>query len=351
MVAKGASNLFANNASVNIVDSRGVLLTQGKMTLPGRSGCVYDLSTPCSDWCMKPAWTSTTGGSGLQCCGATGHTLAPDHSHLAADEMAYQILVAVLYTGEESLLRTQIKAWGNYSRDVIGRLRFLIAVETSGDVLTRDDSDKWWLKPSKLSSLAWEVVRDELAAMPEPQRPDVRLVALREHLDWNIGGKRNLLMKVASDWKPAGWVLLMDIDILISEKVMGQCFRIIGDEQNRGKIHKFNRVYENRPAKSSFHPGTWLLPSTLYWKAGACDEDFVGNYGWTDPHFDERAKRVGINVHWHPDMVLVNLEHTKEKRVRDARHNAKLLLKKKQGAVEWSNRYLRFGWGLVSCPS
>merc|ERR1719510_1841832 len=124
----------------------------------------------------------------------------------------------------------------------------------------------------------------------------------------------------------------MDIDVSISETAMAQCLRIIGDKQNLGKMHKFNRVWENKRATSkSYHPGTWLLPSTLYWKVGGCDEDFVGNYGWTDPHFDERAKRVGVSIHYHPDITVVNLEHSGPKTVRDLSHNAKLLASKTKG--------------------
>ncbi|OEU13737.1 hypothetical protein FRACYDRAFT_269921 [Fragilariopsis cylindrus CCMP1102] len=46
-----------------------------------------------------------------------------------------------------------------------------------------------------------------------------------------------------------------------------------------------------------------------YWTAGGCDEDFVGNYGYTDPHFFYRVEKHHslkvINTHERMDLLSI----------------------------------------------
>ena len=56
---------------------------------------------------------------------------------------------------------------------------------------------------------------------------------------------------------------------------------------------KFNRTVpddDNHIKNNKLHPAVCLIRKEDYWKIGGCDEDFVGNYGQTDPHFWYRAK-------------------------------------------------------------
>ena len=40
-----------------------------------------------------------------------------------------------------------------------------------------------------------------------------------------------------------------------------------------------------------------LIRKEAYWLSGGCDEDFVGSYGYTDPHFFQRLKHIeGIKL-------------------------------------------------------
>ena len=90
--------------------------------------------------------------------------------------------------------------------------------------------------------------------------------------------------------------MLTDMDMKISESFFKSCLDIILDSSSKRKLHKFQRRKPSGEMKP--HPGTWLMKTGLYWQSGGCDEDFVGSYGQTDPHFDYRAKKTN-----HDDVV------------------------------------------------
>ena len=114
------------------------------------------------------------------------------------------------------------------------------------------------------------------------------------------------------------------------------------------------------------HPAVMLVRKVDYWLAGGCDEDFVGHYGQTDPHFRYRVdKHPALNlVETHklmkkdhvppllelednigcPEGITTCLTSFKgEKPSRDTKPNYDLL-QKKIAAGNWSNEFLRFTW-------
>ena len=325
------------------------------MVLPGRvfvsDRCSYEpsVSRRCRLWCLQPQWTKTTpGGKRLKCCSGDGHI---DHI-VERDPAPYKMVVAYLYTGEEQMLRTHLRTWANFSNDVLRQLRFLFAIETQDHIYTRNDRAEWIKKPPNTTTSFKTPISPADVLFQEfgnsSRKPDVQVVAVQEHLDWNIGGKRNLLMHVADSWHVDSWVLLTDMDMKISESFFKSCLDIILDSSSERKLHKFQRQKPTGGMKP--HPGTWLMKTGLYWQSGGCDEDFVGSYGQTDPHFDYRAKKTNHDdvVELHDNMVLIEMDQKKTGNRRIQR-NAELFTLKKQDKIRWSNDYLRFAWGLVDC--
>ena len=118
-----------------------------------------------------------------------------------------------------------------------------------------------------------------------------------------------------------------------------------------------------------------------YWRAGGCDEDFVGNYGHTDVHFWHRVGLLPqgtLVTQTHKDLVLKEMATPKDpcegvandaqrgrckaaaraharsaahaSRSRDTAANEELFRWKARSrqagsyGEQWSNEYLRFAW-------
>ena len=307
------------------------------------------MSRRCSSWCLQPQWTEKTpGGERLTCCSGDGHVVEQDPA-------PYKMVVAYLHTGEEQMLRTHLRMWANFSNDVLRQLRFLLAIETQDKIYTRNDQGIWVQKPQnttisdKTPTSPTDVMFEEFGNLS--RKPDVHMVAIQEHLNFNIGGKRNLLMHVADSWHVDSWVLLADIDMKITESFVKSCLDTISNSSSKRKLHKFVGAWT--PGGSILRPknsGTWLMKTGLYWQSGGCDEDFVGSYGETDPHFDWRAKQThGRHViEMHGNMVLIYTKHSLAGN-RSTNRNKALFASKMQNIIPWSNHYLRFAWGLVDC--
>ena len=325
----------------------------GSVKLSGQVSCTYkpSVSRRCSSWCLQPQWTrKKPGGERLTCCSGDGHVVEQDPA-------PYKMVVAYLYTGEEQMLRTHLRTWANFSNDVLRQLRFLLAIETQDKIYTRNDQAIWIQKPQNTT------ISDETPTSPADvlfeefgnlsRKPDVHMVAIQEHLDWNIGGKRNLLMHVADSWHADSWVLLTDIDMKISESFVKSCLDIISNSSSKRKLHKFmkDRTRDGEILRELEHPGTWLMKTGLYWQSGGCDADFVGSYGQTDPHFDWRAQQThGADViELHKDTMLIQMKSSGAGNHRDRTRNRALFREKKHNIIPWLNHYLRFAWGLVDC--
>ena len=102
------------------------------------------------------------------------------------------------------------------------------------------------------------------------------MVAIQEHLDWNIGGKRNLLMQVADCTWTAGFCL--QTWIWRSANRFSNLVWILFWTAARGSCTSFSGDWRNGTTP-------WDLVDDAAWQSG-CDEDFLGSYGQTDPHFD-----------------------------------------------------------------
>ena len=202
----------------------------------------------------------------------------------------------------------------------------------------------------------------------------LKVVAIAEDLAWNIGGARNLAFHLASTTR----VLLLDADTVFSSEMI-EATMALPHHASRGNhsipvMHKFNR---RRPSgELAPHPAAMLIGVAQYWQAGACDEDFVGNYGYTDVHFTHRAHHMReagrLVVQKNTHIVLKELAHMApcdpavlprngtlqhscraaagmlgSELSRDAEPNQRLF-EHKQRTGCWSNSYLRFSWAVAA---
>lgn len=157
-------------------------------------------------------------------------------------------------------------------------------------------------------------------------------------LDWNIGGGRNLAMHAARSC----WVTLMDVDYAMNASLAAKVASI--DKTNAANIYKFRR---DNPRKR-VHPAIALMHKRTYWHAGGCDEDFVGHYGMTDPHFWHRVsqnrKNIAILTPEWPIMQYITASRVGAQLIKEPNRNRVLFTKKRQGKLAWSNSYLRFNF-------
>jgi len=191
----------------------------------------------------------------------------------------------------------------------------------------------------------------------------IRIARITKDKAWNIGGARNLAFYLTQTRR----VLLNDLDILIPTNTMQQVMTwpTVNATYN-GIAHRFHRLQKD--GTISKHPAVSLLDAGSYWNSGGCDEDLVGNYGFTDVHFWYRwkkdASRVMLDhdeealVHEFDDTkglcdegllgremsqvctgALVNM--TKPKKT--SKQNRRKVQEKMETGC-WSNRYLRFPW-------
>jgi len=302
----------------------------------GKGNCSFQPESHCQEWCLKPSWTWTQqvpSATHLSCCNPEDKSDAQTVISSESTKQPTDLIVAMLYTDETNMLRQQLRNWIRFSPKLLQQIRFFIAVDTQGQLG---------------DTAPWDIIQQELETLgSQGTWPEIRLIGIHERLNWNVGGKRNLLMHAASLQPAPTWVMLTDVDMSFDESLLSQVLIISGTAGNAESLHKFNRQRPNGEMK--VHPGTWLMTSELYWRAGGCDEDFVGSYGWTDPHFDWRARQCGIPTQVHEELVLRELGvFTSDGRDRDAQRNGALYAMKRMDD-SWSNHFLRFRFGQISC--
>ena len=141
---------------------------------------------------------------------------------------------------------------------------------------------------------------------------------------WNQGGARNLGMS-----KMNGWVIMLDMDYLVTEENLKQLRKI---KKKRGNIYYLGRKGEEP---------SWTIYLIHSKDFPYYDEDFCGRYGWEDAEFNWRAKQTLTPVKCFDIELDYNHGH-ETKGDRDSEFNKKLL--------EWKLNFpgdgktLRFKW-------
>jgi len=223
------------------------------------------------------------------------------------------VTLALLYYRDATFLNRQFSAWQLWPRDILRAYTFLIV----------DDGSP---------------TAERATLVHNMHGMDVMYYRIVKDIAWNIGGARNLVFTVAK----TEFVLMMDCDLLVPSTMALSVMNIVSLELEKGvtDVHriyyKFNRIL-NTSRIERIHPAAMLLSKKAYWKCGGCDEDFVGHYGSTDPHFKWRASRTPgvlmVDVRKYTTEYLVQMEdaYGVASGSRSTAHNKKLLREKMDG--------------------
>ena len=219
------------------------------------------------------------------------------------------------YNQNKNILMKHIQYWHSFPQDVKDLMTFFII----------DDGSK-----INISDL---ITNDDIAGL------DVRIFRVKVDLLCNIGGVRNL---GATECKTP-WYMIIDMDTLINTKMATELIKIAQESTGKNHTFKFNRIVVDNPSHVKHmqpHPAVCLIRLHDYWVIGGCDEDFVGNYGYTDPHFWHRSAGK-IKLMTKMDVFLEYDDEGESPINRDTRVNAELFESKKQ-KQNWSTNFLRF---------
>ena len=260
----------------------------------------------------------------------------PRFSGMSPKNWALKVLsIAVLYYEDPERLAEVVNSWLVLSDDLRRQILFLVI----------DDG----------SSLpASDVVR---ALNGHTCTADILVFRVLDDIPWNIGGSRNLAMFVS----PTRYVFLTDLDITVPSEVMASLPYLIGEAERRHDetgnetvFTHFRRVVQGDtlPKREKPHPAVMLLTTSAYWRIGGCDEDFVGNYGFTDPHFMYRASRTPFISQvkcFQNFKELAPLQQAYSSETPDHAQSKnsstnKLLFEHKKRFSGWSTTFLRFPW-------
>ena len=221
------------------------------------------------------------------------------------------------YNQKEEVVVRHLNYWNEFSKKIKLQFNFYIV----------DDCSK--------------ISIDKLININDYPELDITLYKVIDDLYCNIAGVRNLSAKECS----TEWLLILDMDTYISNIMAQQLLLIIKKSLNK-IAYKFNRkvLYDLKHIKNNqIHPAICLIRTCDYWSIGGCEEDLVGNYGYTDPCFWYRAKKKGIIVKNCNDIKLHYFEDGESDINRDTTINFNLYNTKTE-TQNWSTDYIRFKW-------
>lgn len=250
----------------------------------------------------------------------------------------------LIYYNDVTFLAQQINQWVNYTQEVRQKIEFLFVDD--GSHVGHRASDFLNAQPNL------QTIRRAIS---------LSIVQIHQDLAWNIGGARNLGFGVA----PTDWVYLSDCDIMISQQTMEFIIKLQESASPSHMFRNFQRLRTNGKDLAA-HPALMLLQRAAYWNSGGCDEDFIGNYGYTDVQFFHRAERTGkFDIQFAEKRMreegippvrevdddkmtcpkwLTCIEPFKgTKLLKDPKPN-QALYRKKSRTRNWSNSFLRFSW-------
>mmetsp|Transcript_18573 Transcript_18573/g.54378 ORF Transcript_18573/g.54378 Transcript_18573/m.54378 type:complete len:370 (+) Transcript_18573:1292-2401(+) len=188
---------------------------------------------------------------------------------------------------------------------------------------------------------------------------------ITQDIKWNIGGARNLLVATAR----TPYVYICDMDVMVTpafihaivtHAVAESAARM--NDQRRGKQHTekvymlFSRQGPYLPSRS-VHPALMMISTKAYWRSGGCDEQFVGHYGFTDPHVKYRIAHTPFirsiradNIHAIPPVIYLSKDldprYAEVARAgKSSSRNFALFDALKRGRrKQWAQEYLHFDW-------
>jgi hypothetical protein len=262
------------------------------------------------------------------------------------DSTSKKVTFFLIYYNDHHHLAQQVDSWTKFSKESTTQIQYIII----------DDG----------STVGHRAV-DFLDANKNKTKPlDILVYEIDQDLPWNIGGARNLGFWVAN----TPWIFMTDGDIKVDPKTMDFITSLAQEATKKNDTSSvygfFQRIgkYEEMRKKSP-HPAVMLIHKDSYWKAGGCDEDFVGHYGFTDPHFFYRVRNTKslkkVMIHHMMDSKsippLVQMRddvacpidtnclsaYVGAKPSKSSTQNA-ILFNSRKSKGNWSTEYLRFTW-------
>jgi len=253
---------------------------------------------------------------------------------------AKKLTIAMIYYEDADYLRAHIESWLTLPANIVDQLSFLIV----------DDGSQFDPAQRVMKNFALIALTDMIS---------LTLLRVQDDIPWNIGGARNLVASQIT----TRYFFLIDADILIPVQLFYSLLNMTHEAENHRIQSGIETVYTHFPRRMPSggkyihkpHPAIVLISAVAYWMAGGCDEDFVGHYGSTDPHFRWRLARtqgirvLNVNATLSGIPFLHQVERENSFRLeRNKTRNARLFVQKRSGAVPWSCTYIRFNWSLIS---
>jgi hypothetical protein len=119
---------------------------------------------------------------------------------------------------------------------------------------------------------------------------DLRLLRVRDDIDWNMPGCRNLAAVQAN----SDWLLFFDIDNVLSPEDLTKVLLALA-RLDRTVRYVFRRTLDGQEVEP--HLNSFLVSRWGFLRAGGYDEDFCGHYGYEDVLFRNMwRKYVGSEV-------------------------------------------------------
>lgn len=175
------------------------------------------------------------------------------------------------------------------------------------------------------------------ANVPRPYGlPDVQIYRVTRDLPWWQNGARN----IGAHEAPEGWLLLTDMDHVLTSDAAAQLFKAIDKGRlDEGTAYMMDRVEADtglptlgKDGNPKPHPNSFVMTRELFWRVGGYDERTAGNYG-TDRIFREHLYtyarrghlRIPLTRYWRdlvPDASTTNLPR---KEGRDAKARKRMM--------------------------
>ncbi|CAJ1956897.1 unnamed protein product [Cylindrotheca closterium] len=259
----------------------------------------------------------------------------------------------LIYFNDHHHLAHQLKSWISYGQNVLDQIQFVIVDDSSAPGHTAAE-----FLQANINHNDSQTIRTPL---------DIVIYKIDQNLMWNIGGARNLGFWMAN----TPWVFMSDTDTQVAPETMKYILEKVSSsaaitDTSSPAVYTF--FQRQRDSGFKPHPAVMLIRKQDYWKVGGCDEDFVGSYGWTDPHFRYKVQEDptlhAIKAHTEMDELgitplremnddiecpngIVCLEkfHGEKAPKEPEKNEAKFKRKSQEG--KWSNEVLRYTWKRV----
>jgi hypothetical protein len=301
----------------------------------------------------KPVLANTT----------AGHLTCSNEKPTLTDRSHPGITVALLYFAKPAYLLRQLQEFSTYPAEIQKTMTVLVIDDGSppglraSDYLNNNNSNNNNSSSNAyFSSSTTGIFR-------------IRLARIETERNWNIGGARNLAFYLVDTPR----TFLLDLDILAPSAAMEAAvsWPLMGTttEQGGGRrrqlAHRFNR--RRLDGSENKHPAVCVIRTDAYWENGGCDEDFCGDYGYTDVHFWfkwkadptramvdhldvflEELDMMACDPNFIGDKESIQCKEARSKQVKPPRNLKKnhALYKEKTNKGCWSNKYLKFRWSL-----